>query len=48
MCQDRKLARLGMGYLQAEIVLPIGPIDADEGRKFIVELSFHDSSGTLR
>jgi hypothetical protein len=45
---DRKLSRVGMGNLQAEIVLPIGPIDADEGGKFIVESSFHDSSGTLR
>jgi hypothetical protein len=48
MNQDAKLSRVGIGNLQADIVLPIGPIDADKGRKFTVELRFHDSSGTLR
>jgi hypothetical protein len=48
MNQDVKLSRVGIGNLQADIVLPISPIDANKGRKFIVELMFHDSSGTLR
>ena len=38
MNQDVKLSPLGVGNLQADIVLRIGPIDANERSKFIVGL----------
>ena len=40
--QDGEFPLIAMRSLQADVVLGVGPIDADEGRKFNIRMWLHD------
>jgi hypothetical protein len=40
--QDGEFPLLAMRSLQADVVLGVGPIDADEGCKFNIRMWLHD------